>query len=312
MILSVSRRTDIPNYYFDWFLNRIREGFLYVRNPMNPHQISRIPLTPELVDCIVFWTKNPEPMMARLGELKDYMYYIQFTLTPYGRDIEPNLPDKRNCLIPTFQELSRRIGKERVIWRYDPILITERYTMSCHEEAFQEIAEHLNGFTDRVVVSFVDMYAKTKRNMGKCPPKLMTEENQKALASKLASVAAANHMEIESCAEAVDLSEAGIAHGSCIDRRLIESLLGCRLEGTKDKNQRPECGCMESVEVGAYHTCRNGCRYCYANFSDEKVAEHVSLYDPASPLLCGHIGDGDVITERKVRSLKKMQMSLFD
>lgn len=312
MILSVSRRTDIPNYYSDWFLNRIKEGFLYVRNPMNPHQLSRIPITPQLVDCIVFWTKNPGPMMERLEELKDYAYYFQFTLTPYGRDIEPNLPDKRTRLIPTFQELSGRIGRERVIWRYDPILITDRCTVSYHCEAFQEIAERLRGYTDRVVVSFVDMYAKTKRNMGICLPKSLTEEEMRALAAKLAAVATANHMEIESCAETIDLSEVGISHGSCIDRRRIEALLGCRLEGTKDKNQRPECGCMESVEVGAYHTCGNGCRYCYANFSDEKVAANKRLCDPASPLQCGQIGDGDIITERKVRSLKKTQMSLFD
>lgn len=312
MILSVSRRTDIPNYYSDWFFNRIREGFLYVRNPMNPHQISRIPISPELVDCIVFWTKNPGPMLEQLEELKDYMYYFQFTLTPYGKDIEPNLPDKRDVLIPVFKKLSEKTGRERVIWRYDPILINDRYTVEYHQNAFQEMAESLAGYTDRVVISFVDLYAKTKRNMRDCPPERLDGEKMKELAAVLARIAAKNQMEIESCGEKIDLSEVGIAHGSCIDRKRIEALTGCSLEGTRDKNQRPECGCLESVEVGTYHTCGNGCRYCYANFSDERVASSRLRYRADSPLLCGEVLEGDMITERKVKSLKKMQISLFD
>lgn len=165
MILSASRRTDIPNYYSDWFLNRIREGFLYVRNPMNPRQVSRIELSPELVDCIVFWTKNPEPMLKRLGELDTYPYYFQFTLTGYGQDIEPGVPDKRKIVIPTFQQLSTSIGLNRVIWRYDPILFTPMYTPEYHLRAFSYIAEALKGFTNRCVISFVDRYAKNSKNL---------------------------------------------------------------------------------------------------------------------------------------------------
>ena len=132
MILSVSRRTDVPNYYFDWFVNRIKDGYLYVRNPMNVHQISKIDISPEVVDCIVFWTKNPANMLDKLEDLRDYPYYFQFTLNGYGKDIEPNLPNKRKELIPTFQKLSEKIGKERVIWRYDPILVNQKYTMDYH------------------------------------------------------------------------------------------------------------------------------------------------------------------------------------
>ena len=110
MILSVSRRTDIPNYYSEWFYNRIKEGFLYVRNPMNAHQISEIKITPDVVDCIVFWTKNPLPMMKRLNEIKEYNYYFQFTLTGYGNDVEVNLPNKKTEMIPVFQELSKKIA----------------------------------------------------------------------------------------------------------------------------------------------------------------------------------------------------------
>ena len=142
MILSVSRRTDIPNYYSDWFTNRIKEGFLYVRNPINPHQISKIDLFPDVIDCIVFWTKNPENMIAKLNDLRDYAYYFQFTLTGYGKDIEPNLPDKRKELIPTFQKLSEKIGKEKVIWRYDPILIVSDETSNSEKSADKQTAEN--------------------------------------------------------------------------------------------------------------------------------------------------------------------------
>ena len=140
MIISASRRTDIPNYYSEWFYNRIKEGFLYVRNPMNAHQISEIKITPEIVDCIVFWTKNPLPMMSRLDELKDYPYYFQFTLTGYGKDVEANLPNKKTEMIPVFQELAEKIGKEKVIWRYDPIFFSDRYAKEYHLKAFQSIA----------------------------------------------------------------------------------------------------------------------------------------------------------------------------
>ena len=164
MILSVSRRTDIPNYYSQWFYNRIKEGFVYVRNPMNTHQVSRIEITPDVVDCIVFWTKNPEPMMERLEELSAYHYYFQFTLTGYGRDMEPGIPHKREKMIPVFQALSDRIGKEKVIWRYDPIIFSQRYTPEYHLKAFEQIAMALKGFTEKCVISFVDEYAKNRKN----------------------------------------------------------------------------------------------------------------------------------------------------
>lgn len=165
MILSVSRRTDIPNYYSEWFYNRIKEEFLYVRNPMNPHQISKIDLSPDVVDCIVFWTKNPEPMINRLDELAAYHYYFQFTLTGYGKEIECNVPHKRERMIPVFQELSKRIGKQKVIWRYDPIIFTKTYTPEYHLKAFEQIAMALRGYTEKCVISFVDVYAKNKKNM---------------------------------------------------------------------------------------------------------------------------------------------------
>lgn len=312
MILSVSRRTDIPNYYSEWFLTRIRQGFVYVRNPMNAHQISRLDLSPELVDCIVFWTKNPERMLEQLDRLRDYLYYFQFTLTGYGRDIEPNLPDKRAKLIPVFQRLSDKIGRQRVIWRYDPILINPKYTADYHLRAFEEIAKRLSGYTERVVISFLDMYAKTARNTKGLEITELSDAEKICLARQLQEIASRHHLTIETCAEQIDLQAIGIQHGSCIDKALIEALLGCKLTGGKDRNQRKECGCLESIDIGAYNTCLNGCRYCYANDNDRLVKENSQRCLVNSPLLCGNIDPQDTVTDRKVHSLRNSQMSLFD
>lgn len=312
MILSVSRRTDIPNYYSDWFIARIKEGFLYVRNPMNAHQISRIDLSPEVVDCIVFWTKNPANMIEKLGHLEKYMYYFQFTLTGYGKDVEPNLPNKRKEVIPTFKRLSEKIGKERVIWRYDPILVNKRYTMDYHRKAFEEIASKLEDNTEKVVISFVDFYSKTQRNTRGLDIRQITNEERVELAGEMARIASKYHLIIETCAEQINLNEVGILHGSCIDKKRIERLLGCKLIVEKDKNQREACGCIESVEVGAYNTCLNGCKYCYANFNNSKVEDNVKLYNRDSALLCGKISSDDRITERKMKSMKDNQISFLE
>lgn len=312
MILSASRRTDIPNYYSEWFINRVREGFLYVRNPMNARQVSRIDLSPEAVDCIVFWTKNPVQMIDKLGYLSDYSYYFQFTLTGYGKDIEPHLPDKREELISLFRKLSEKTGKEKVIWRYDPILINKKYTAEYHLKAFEEIAGKLSGYTEKVIISFVDLYAKTQRNMRQLDIRQMTNEEIVSLAEKMAQIASRCNLIIETCAEKINLEQAGIRHGSCIDKKLIERLSGCKLRGEKDRNQRQECGCLESVDIGAYDTCLNGCKYCYANYNDDRVKEKVKLYDEKSQLLCGYITADDRITDRKVRSLKDTQISFFN
>lgn len=312
MIISASRRTDIPTWYSEWFCRRIKEGFLYVRNPMNYHQISRIDLSPDIVDCIVFWTKNPIPMLGRLDELKDYMYYFQFTLTGYGKDIEKNLPDKKLELIPAFQTLSGKIGPERVIWRYDPIIISDKYSEDYHIRAFRTIAEKLEGCTEKCVISFVDVYQKNKKNLQTIDMIHKTDDDLTAFAGKLASIAADHGMVTATCAELIDLSAAGIEHNSCIDRHLIERLTGYPIQVEKDANQRPECGCAASIDVGAYNTCPNSCKYCYANYNEESVKTNVRKYDPASPLLCGEVAPEDKITDRKMKSLKQRQISLFD
>ena len=312
MILSVSRRTDIPNYYSEWFINRMKEGFLYVRNPMNIHQVSKIMLSPDIVDCIVFWTKNPKPMLDKLDALKEYKYYFQFTLTGYGRDVEKGLPHKKKEVIPVFKELSKKIGSEKVIWRYDPIFFNENYTKEYHINAFSQIAEELEGYTHRCVISFVDFYAKNRKGMEELKLQETKERQLVSFSGKLQEVALAKGIEVFSCAEKIDLSECGIKHGSCIDKNIIEEITGCKIEASKDKNQREECGCVESVDVGSYNTCNNGCKYCYANFSEKAVCSNVKKCDVNSTLLCGNVEDIDKITERKMKSLKIQQISLFD
>lgn len=312
MILSVSRRTDIPNYYSGWFYNRIKEGFVYVRNPMNPRQVSRIDLSPELVDCIVFWTKNPEPMLERLEELAAYRYYFQFTLTGYGKDMECNVPHKKEKMIPVFQELSEKIGAKRVIWRYDPIIFTKKYTPEYHLNAFEQIAMALRGYTKKCVISFVDVYAKNRKNIELLGAYELDKSELLEFAQKIGRIARENGMMAGSCAEGIDLAECGIEHNCCIDKALIEEIIGCRLNAEKDKNQRMECECIESIEIGTYNTCKNGCKYCYANYSEESVRKDCSKYDSKSPILCGVLDENDKITERKVKSLKEQQLSFCD
>ncbi len=311
MILSASRRTDIPNYYADWFFNRIKEGFVYVRNPINPHQVSEIRLSPEVVDCIVFWTKNPAPMLERLDELRAYPFYFQFTLTGYESDLEKNIPSKTDAVIPTFQKLAEKIGPERVIWRYDPILFNDKYTPSYHLRAFEQTAEALRGFTGKCVISFVDRYAKNKKAMDALGVYGLEDAQLLAFASQLSRIAGENGMETGSCAEDIDLESCGIRHNCCVDKTLIESLTGCRMDVGKDKYQREVCGCVESMDIGAYNTCKNGCAYCYANHSMESVIRDCVKYDPKAPLLCGTVKEDDKVTLRQVRSMKDGQMRLF-
>ncbi|HPD38814.1 MAG TPA: DUF1848 domain-containing protein, partial [Mesotoga infera] len=297
-------------FYGEWFFNRIREGFALVRNPMNPHQVSRVDISPASVDCIVFWSKDPEKMIDKLDELADYTYYFQFTLTPYNREIEPNLREKREIL-ETFMRLSELIGRERVIWRYDPVIITERLTIDWHLKAFESMARKLSKFTEKCVISFVDIYRKILRNVRRIEAKEADGRELHRLARGLSEIAGANGLVIETCSELIDLSEHGIRHGRCVDDRLISRLLGRELIVSKDRNQREACGCVESVDIGAYNTCPNGCLYCYANFNKTSVEKSRRTYDPDSPMLCDMLKDFDRITERKKKDGNGKQTKLF-
>ncbi len=305
MIISASRRTDIPAFYSDWFLNRIKEGFLYVRNPMNIYQVSKIKLTPDVVDFIVFWTKNPLPMIDRLDELKDYPYYFQFTVTSYGQDIETNVPSKGKVIIPAFKKLSDKIGKEKVIWRYDPILLNSKYTKEYHYENFEKIAKELSSYTEKCTISFLDFYAKTERNLKGETVLSFTNYDYDELAKNLSDIAKSYNLKIDTCAEMIDLDKYGIQHAHCIDADLIERISNYKFKLSKDKNQRKECGCVESIDIGAYNTCRNGCKYCYANFNQKQVTDNSLMHNPKSPFLYGELDlQKDKITDRKMKSLK--------
>lgn len=293
MILSASRRTDIPTYYSQWFINRIKKKYALVRNPMNAHQVRRVDLSPDIVDCIVFWTKNPEPMFDKLEALRDYSYYFQFTFTAYGRDVEKNLPSKNETLVDTFKKLSDKIGREKVIWRYDPIFISDTYSIEYHTEYFENLAFQLKDYTEKCTISFIDNYAKIKKNIAPLNIHTMTSEQQKTIAKNLSNIAHNYGLKMDTCAEVIDLSDLGIRHAKCIDSELIERIIGYPLHAKKDKNQRLDCGCTESIDIGVYNTCLNGCKYCYANHSASPAKNAV---DENSPLLCSSLSDKDKIS----------------
>ena len=310
MIISASRRTDIPSFYTDWFLKRIQEKQVWVRNPMNAHQISRIDLSPEVVDGIVFWTKNPKPILERLKELKDYAYYFQYTINPYGREIEEHLPPLKERM-ELFKTLSEMIGKERVIWRYDPIILNNTYNLQYHLEQFAYMADELAPYTKKCVFSYLDFYTKMKNRMKHMGIRPADREEKEYLAEAFSKTASRCGIVLETCAEDIDLEKYGILHGRCIDDKLLSQIIECPLKVEKDKNQRLECGCAASIDIGLYNTCKNGCVYCYANLNQELTIENNVKYDRNSPLLCSALGDKDIVKDRNVKSLKERQLSLF-
>lgn len=310
MIISASRRTDIPKYYSEWLVNRIKEGYVDVRNPMYASQVSRYSLSPEIVDGIVFWTKDPAPMLKRLDAFSEYSYYFQFSLTPYGKDIEGNLPNKHE-LINTFKELSARIGSDRVNWRYDPILLNGKYSMEYQIRAFVKIATELNGFTKKVTISFIDEYNFGGRSVyTSLQTGEIVAEQQNLLAEKISEIARDNGMSVDTCAEKINLQKYGIEHSRCVDSRIFERLNGCKLsrlktryeELAKDAAQRKECRCVDSIDIGWPNTCLNGCKYCYATSSEAEIKQNIKKYNPNSSLLCGEIDEqNDRLTDHRGR-----------
>jgi DNA repair photolyase len=313
MILSVSRRTDIPSFYSEWFLNRLREGFVYVRNPFNTNQISRIELNPQTIECIVFWSKNPNDIIDRLDEIDalGYKYYFQFTITSYDNTIEPNIP-KKEKIIETFQRLSEKIGSEKVIWRYDPILLTKKFQVEYHIKWFEFLANQLKDHTHKCIFSFIDMYKKCERNLKTLNLEKITNENKREIVRSLSAISKKYSLKLESCAQEEHFEKYGVAHGKCIDDKLISNLIDKDLSLPKDKNQRDQCGCIASVDIGTYNTCRNFCRYCYANYSEMSVLKNINNHDKSSPLITGCPTGEEKITERTAIKSKSVQLSLFD
>lgn len=303
MIVSVSRRTDIPAFYSEWFFNRLKDGFVYVENPFNAGQISRIELTPKTVDLFVFWTKDAEPMINRLNELKNYKYYFQFTITSYGNDVEKRVRDKSD-IIRTFQKLSKIIGAEKVIWRYDPILLNEFYTKEYHYKWFEIFCSKLSGYTEKCVISFLDLYKKIERNARKLNIIPITKSDMYEIAERFSNIASKYDIKVETCSEGIDLLKYGIKKGRCIDDRLISKILNCPVDVKKDNTQREVCGCVKSVDIGAYNTCMNHCLYCYANCSSKLAEKNFAEHDPNSPLLAGGLTGNEKITVRKMKSIK--------
>ncbi|MBU0487822.1 MAG: DUF1848 domain-containing protein [Bacteroidetes bacterium] len=310
MIISASRRTDIPAFFSDWFYNNLGRGYFLVRNPMNIHQISQINISPSTVDCFVFWTKNPEPFLRRIKELNGYKYYFQYTVTGYGRSLEPNVPSMEST-IQTFISLSKSIGPKRVIWRYDPILLSNKFDMEFHVSNFTNIAGKLSGHTKRCVISFVDFYKKTIRNLSGIDYDDISQYQIDALVKNLSEIARSHNIELVTCAEDIDLRRYNVNQGKCIDEKLIEEFTGFSLKIKKDANQRQECGCAASIDIGAYNTCPHSCLYCYANFDLRQVRENYEQHDEHSGLLFGSVGSKDTIRQRKMLSCKNIQQKLL-
>ncbi len=308
MIINTGQRTDIPAFYSDWFANRLREGFVCVRNPYNPDQVSRYRLDPSVVDCIGFCTKNPAPMFKYMDLLKDYGQYWFVTITPYGRDIEPNVKDKHQVL-EDFKKLSGIVGVDSIGWRFDPIFITEKYSKEYHLRAFEKIATALDGYTGTAVISFIDLYAKVKRNFPEA--REVTKEERLALGREMVKIAAAHGMTLKPCAEGDELARFGADCGGCMRIGDYEKAIGKRLNAPKKKGARAECACYLSCDIGAYNTCRHLCKYCYANAEPARVTAQSRMHDAKSPFLIGNYKKGDVILDVPQKSWIDEQGSLL-
>jgi len=273
--------------------------------------ISRVSLDPAVIDCIVFWSKNPAPMLDKLGKLKDYNYYFQFTLNPYGEEIERNLPalGKR---IDTFKRLADKIGREKVVWRYDPVFINEKYTVGFHQEKFAEMAYELREHTDLCMLGFVDCYRHIRDAVERFHIKPIAKEEAEAMAVLFREAVSRYRVKLNTCTVKMDLSGLGIPGGVCVDDRLVERIAGYSIKVRKDKNQRPDCRCVESIDIGTYETCMNGCIYCYAiRGNDAIVRSNLKRHDKNSPLLIGHVNEEDTIKERQMKSLRCRQIPLL-
>lgn len=303
MILNTGGRTDTVQYYTDWLLRRFQEGYVLTRNPLFPNKLNRYELTPDKVDCVVFCSKNYRPILPRLREITDrFPTYFHYTITAYGRDIEPGVPSIQESM-DTLAELSRLVGRQRVAWRYDPVLLTEAYTVDRHLETFEQMASLLAPHIDRCIFSFVEMYKKLETNMPELIP--LTEEDRDNLARGMGAIAAKYGIHLQTCGTNGDYSRYGIHASGCMTLDILGAANGISFKTLKHKGMRQGCHCIESRDIGAYDTCLNGCKYCYANKSPQKARENYRYHDPSSPLLLGHVRPQDTITQGAQRSFRK-------
>lgn len=308
MIINTGSRTDIPGYYSEWFFNRIKEGFVYARNPYYPEQVTKYTLSPEVVDCICFCTKNPIPALPHLSEIRNYGQYWFVTITPYGKDIEPHVPDKEKVM-EAFRQISQEMGKEKTGWRYDPVFINEKYTLDFHVKAFEEMAEKLAGYTDSCVISFIDLYEKTKKNFRGIHE--VRQSDREAIVKEFVRIGKKNKMTIRTCHEEGGYEKLGADTSGCMTKEIIERAIGQNLLVPPSKrNGREGCNCLLGNDIGGYNTCGHGCLYCYANYDRKTVEQNMRLHNPQSPLLTGELSEEDVIKEVKQVSFCSGQMTL--
>ena len=263
MILNTGARTDTVQYFTPWLLKRFEEGYVLTRNPLFPNKITRYILSPDRIDAVIFCSKNYAPILPRIREITDkYRTYFYYTVTAYGKDIEPGVPsidDSMNTLI----ELEKIVGKNRIAWRYDPVLLTGEYTIERHLDTFSRMAEKLAPHVDRCIFSFVEMYKKLEVNMPELKP-LSTEEKQ-AIAKGMGDTAAKYGIWLQTCGTNGDYSQYGIHSSGCATLDILGKANGCSFRAIKHRGLRDGCHCIESRDIGAYDTCLNGCKYCYAN-----------------------------------------------
>ncbi len=309
MIINAGMRTDIPGYYSEWFYNRIKDGFVYVRNPYYPEQITKYILSPDVVDCICFCTKNPKPMLNRMNELSGFKQFWFVTITPYEKDIEPYVPNKLNVM-ESFKKLSEKVGIKAISWRYDPIFITEKYNFDFHIKSFEKMAQNLSGYVDNCVISFIDLYQKTKRNFSGV--REVTRDERLKLGEAFADIGKKYGIKIRSCCEGTELEVFGVDVSGCMTQNIIERAIGSSLEVPKSRKwAREECDCLISSDIGEYNTCGHGCVYCYANYDRETVVRNMKLHNSISPLLIGELKENDIIHEAKQESWSDGQMIWF-
>ena len=308
MILNTGQRTDIPAFYTPWFLNRLREGFVLVRNPINPQRITRYTLSPDTIDLMAFCTKNPAPMLPHLEKMKAFRMLWHVTITPYGKEIEPNVPDKEEVLTSCIA-LADALGRDRIIWRYDPVFISRKYSVEYHKKAFAHMAERLGGHTNRVIFSFIDLYEKTKKNFPEARP--VRREERMELGESFADSARRYGIEPCTCMEGAELGVFGVETAGCFTQADMEKIVGMPLKvPSTEKGIRGGCACLLGHDIGAYNTCRHFCRYCYANYDRKTVLINEKLHDPDSPLLVGHVNPEDIVTDARQVSWIDGQMTL--
>ena len=307
MIIQTGSRTDIPAFYSKWFAKRLQEGFVLVRNPFHPASVTRYNLNPEVVDLIVFCSKNPAPLLPYMDLLAPYHQYWFLTITPYGNDIEPHVPDKK-CVMDTFRELSEIVGPKCIAWRYDPIFIDDEWTVGRHIDAFGSMCEYLSGCTDTCIISFIDLYEKVKHNFPEAAR--VPFKTQLHITEEFVKIAARHHMTIKPCAESPSLASVGADCSGCMTVRTFETAVGQNLNLPPNPNNRKECACFLTGDIGAYNTCGHLCRYCYANYDPEIVRANMRQHDPSSPLLIGHINPQDSIHQARQASWIDPQMRL--